>query len=101
MVPLDGRGDGGRGGVHLHGLHRHEADLGLGLERLVPHHGGGAGHGGHPAPRLAPLPPPAPAHGRESRQPLAAHLLLVGITHIALRGDEQVFVSIWKHINDY
>ena len=43
-------GGGGReggeagGGVHLHGLHRHEADLGLGLERLVPHHGGGAGH---------------------------------------------------------
>ena len=34
VVPLDGRDDGGGGGggVHLHGLHRHKADLGLGLE---------------------------------------------------------------------
>ena len=37
-VPLDG------GGVHLHSLYRHIADLLLGLERLVIHHVDGAGH---------------------------------------------------------
>ena len=38
-VPLDG------GGVHLHSLHRHIADLVLGLKRLVLHNRDGAAQG--------------------------------------------------------